>query len=296
MFEDVSCGWQRLSGPVIRPALARRVLLCCLATWLASGCGGPLLRADDIASGAGFTKNAVHGTRFTHLAYIAEGPDPQSPVWVYIEGDGIPWIGETIPSVDPTPRTLVALSLMVKGPRPAVFLGRPCYFGTAARAPCEPVWWTHRRFSEDVIASMVAAFRQLAADRGWGGRRINLVGFSGGGTLATLMAARLAGVCALITVASPLDIDEWAASRGYSPLVGSVNPARLPALRDTVRQLHLRGERDPIVAPGNGGEFRRRNPAAQFRVVANVDHGMAWVATWDVLFGDKSGTAIGGCP
>jgi pimeloyl-ACP methyl ester carboxylesterase len=142
---------------------------------------------------------------------------------------------------------------------------------------------------------MVAALRQLMAEHGWTGRVVNLVGFSGGGTLATLMAARMAGVCALITFASPLDIDEWAESRGYSPLAGSGNPAQFPPLAEGLRQLHLRGGHDRVVLPDNGSEFRRRNPAAHFRVIANVDHGLAWVAIWEELLREKQDPAVAGC-
>lgn len=230
-----------------------------------------------------------------HVAYIAEGSIARSPLWVYVEGDGVPWINETIPSDDPTPHTLVALRMMASGPRPAVYLGRPCYFGTAARVPCEPAWWTHRRFSPQITASMLAALGQIVAEKGWGGRQINLVGFSGGGTLATLMAARLDRVCALITLASPLDIDEWAASHGYSPLAGSENPASLPPLPGGVRQLHLRGTGDQIVAQDNGTEFRRRNSAAQFRIVENVGHGLTWVDVWKETLKAKAEPAIASC-
>ena len=280
---------------VVRPGLAGCLLLGAVATWLAGGCGGQRLRADDIAATAAFTRATLRGTEFVHVTYSAEGSGARAPLWVYIEGDGVPWIDEAIPASDPTPRTPVALAMMARGPRPAVFLGRPCYFGTADRVPCAPVWWTHRRFAPEVAASMVGALGRLVDERGWEGRPINLVGFSGGGTLATLMVARMNGVCALITVASPLDIDEWAGARGYSPLAGTENPASLPPLPGGIRQLHLRGAHDNVVTADNGAEFRRRNPAAQFRVVANVDHGPAWVAAWETLLIEKTDAAIADC-
>ena len=269
--------------------------LCTAAAMLACSCTGRHIVADDLAAAAAYTKVAVGGTQFTHVVYSAGGGAPHAPVWVYIEGDGVPWIDETMPARDPTPRALVALDLMAKGPRPAVHLGRPCYFGSAGDPPCGPVWWTHRRFGPEVVASMVAALRRLIDERGWRGRAINLVGFSGGGTLATLMASRLEGVCALVSIASPLDIDEWTVSRGFSPLVGSENPARLPPIDSNVRQLHLRGERDPIVPPDNGIEFRRKNPAARFRVVESVDHGPGWVAIWTSLVSEGSEAALRSC-
>jgi hypothetical protein len=295
MFESAANVRGHITTDVVCLTWARCLLLCAVAAWLACGCGGLRVRADEVAAAAAFARTTVRGTQFLHVAYSAEDAGSRAPIWVYIEGDGVPWINETVPSGDPTPGKLIALDMMAKGTRPAVYLGRPCYFGTADRGPCEPVWWTHRRFSPEVAVSMVAALRRLVAERGWMGRPINLVGFSGGGTLATLMAARMDGVCALITLASPLDIDEWTASRGYSPLAGSENPAQLPPLPGGLRQLHLRGERDQVVSPDNGNEFRRRNPAAQFRVIANVDHGAAWVAVWENLLKEKLDSVVADC-
>ncbi len=272
-----------------------RRIACTAVAVLACGCAGRYIVADDLASAAAFTKSTVRGTQFTHVAYSADGGGARAPVWVYIEGDGVPWIDETMPARDPTPRALVALGLMAKGPRPAVHLGRPCYFGTAGDPPCGPVWWTHRRFAPEVVASMIAALRRLIDSKGWRGRAINLVGFSGGGTLAALMASRLEGVCALVSIASPLDTDEWTVSRGFSPLAGSENPARQPPIHKNVRQLHLRGQKDRIVPPDNGLEFRRRNPAAEFRVIAGADHGPGWVAIWANIHSNETDAALRSC-
>lgn len=290
-----ACARKYAATATVRRRRARWLVCCIVAGWLASACGGSRVRADAIAAAAQFDRATVQGTQFAHLIYSAAAGDSSAPLWVYIEGDGVPWIDQTIPSRDPTPRALVALAMMTRGPGPAVYLGRPCYFGTAERSPCEPVWWTHRRFGPEVVSSMVSALDRIVDQKSWNHRPINLVGFSGGGTLATLMAARTKNVCALITVASPLDIDEWAASHDYSPLAGSGNPAVLPALRGGIRQLHLRGGRDKLVSQDNGIEFRRRNPAARFRVVANVDHGYAWVDVWDELLRRKTEPAIADC-
>jgi len=292
---DVLVAPRRAPGATAHSMRARCACLYVAMVLLTSGCGVLHRRADDVAAAAGFVRTMVEGTRFTHVAYSADGGSGQSPVWIYIEGDGVPWVDVTLPSRDPTPRTLVALELMKAGPRPAAYLGRPCYFGTAGAAPCEPVWWTHRRFDAEVVASMVAALRRLVEVNGWSGRTLNLAGFSGGGTLATLMVPRLTGVCALITIASPLDTDEWTASRGFSALAGSENPARMLPLNGDVGQLHLRGGQDRIVASNNGSEFLRKNPAAKFELVAGIDHGLAWAGIWPSLLQKSVKEAIGNC-
>ena len=78
-------------------------------------------------------------------------------------------------------------------------------------------------------------------------RQLRLVGYSGGGTLAALLAARRADVCQLITVASNLDIERWASHHKVSPLWGSENPASYGAALQHLPQYHLIGGDDQVV-------------------------------------------------
>jgi pimeloyl-ACP methyl ester carboxylesterase len=48
-------------------------------------------------------------------------------------------------------------------------------------------------------------------------RRIGLIGYSGGGALATLIAERRGDVAWLITIAANLDLAAWIRSRGIAP-------------------------------------------------------------------------------
>ncbi|MEO8137846.1 MAG: alpha/beta hydrolase, partial [Betaproteobacteria bacterium] len=110
-------------------------MLAILAGALAA-CAQPGSGPDALAANAGLVRIEVNGQAFRHLAYAGAADNEQGPVWVFIEGDGIPWIDETIPAVDPTPRAFVALAMMGEAPRPALYLGRPCYLGLAATPPC----------------------------------------------------------------------------------------------------------------------------------------------------------------
>jgi hypothetical protein len=266
-------------------AARMRAIACAFGVFssalVGGGCATRSPSADDIAAAAAFTKRIVAGQPFRHLTY-ATG-DGTGPLWIYIEGDGRPWLTEYVPAANPTPGILVALEAMTAGRRPALYLGRPCYFDGNVDPGCGPDTWTHRRFAPEVVASMAAALRTRIDAHGWAARRLVFVGFSGGGTLAALLAREFERTCALITMASPLDIDEWVRARGYSALDGSLNPAALPGLPEGIRQLHLRGELDTVVAADNGYAFKRRNPQAEFRTVKANRHGREWVATWRSL-------------
>jgi pimeloyl-ACP methyl ester carboxylesterase len=58
-----------------------------------------------------------------------------------------------------------------------------------------------------------------------GSTRLTLVGYSGGGTIAVLLAARRSDVAEVITVAANLDVGYWTQRDGLSPLTGSLDPA-----------------------------------------------------------------------
>lgn len=113
-------------------------------------------------------------------------------------------------ATDPGPRNPLMLKLMALDTAPAVYLGRPCYPGLSRQPPCNPALWTSGRYSPQVLASLARALQTLIRDTG--SRGIVLIGHSGGGTLAMLLAARVPDVRAVVTLAGNLDPDACAVS------------------------------------------------------------------------------------
>ena len=66
---------------------------------------------------------------------------------------------------------------------------------------------------------MVAALRSFLSVHPY--PHVVLIGYSGGGTLAWLMASRIPETTRVVTIAANLDIDEWTRIHGDSPLSGS---------------------------------------------------------------------------
>ena len=209
-------------------------------------------------------------------------PSSSGTLHVYIEHDGTPWIDRAHVSPDPTPRQPVALEWMAKDSGPRLWLGRPCYAQVAAAEPgCDPLVWTHHRYSAEVVRSMIAALRGFLAAHPF--HDVVLVGHSGGGTLAWLMAAQVAETSAVVTVAANLDIDLWARFHGYSLLAGSQNPALMPPLPARIREVHYAGGRDRNVPPAVLESFAAGHPAARIVVISDYDHECCWVARWPQL-------------
>ena len=162
---------------------------------------------------------------FTLLGLHRPAPrSSASPLHLYIEGDGRAWRSRRVPPMDPTPVDPVGLRLALEDRAAAVlYLARPCQFlEPGPQNRCDVRHWTYERYSEDVVRAYESAVGDYL-DRS-PARGIVIVGHSGGGVIAALLAARLPGVAGLITVASPLDIHGWIAHHRVSPLRGSLNP------------------------------------------------------------------------
>ena len=116
-----------------------------------------------------------------------------------------------------------------------------------------------------------------------------LVGYSGGGVLAVLIAERLDNVAAVITVGANLDTDAWTRHHGYLPLTGSLNPASSTA-EHRWPETHLYGARDRSCRVSTTDAYFARFPHAQRKVMDDYDHVCCWVEQWPTAVGQKLGT------
>jgi len=206
---------------------------------------------------------------------------PAPVLHVYIEGDGAAWPTPYNPPHDPTPLQPIGLALAAADPAPAVvYLGRPCqYLDTAQLADCAPTYWTERRFAPEVVAAYMTVLDRLKA--GSGARRLRLFGHSGGGVLATLLAARRTEVDRLVTVAAPLAVAEWTTWHRATPLRGSLDPAAV-ATTSLPPATHFVGGRDSIVPTGVVAAFAERS-GGRLREVPEFDHQCCWSRDWSRL-------------
>jgi len=208
-------------------------------------------------------------------------------VHIYIEGDGVAYSTPSSPSPDPTPITPTALLLARKDKATAVaYLGRPCQY--VKGAACSNENWTTGRFSPSVLKtenSMVDGAKAAA-----GARQIVLIGFSGGGAIAALLAEQRDDVSALVTVCGNLDHAEWTAMHHVTPLRGSLNPADNAARLSSLKQIHILGGADTNVTRQVTDAFvAKLGPDAPvtIRVVAGLPHGgKAWAEAWPGLLTD----------
>lgn len=258
-----------------------RLVLLCGVVSLVAACATPAERVDRRASAMGFSSVTLAGDGFRHRGYLADVRRRDRALHVYIEHDGSPWTESGAIADDPTPRAPLALELMALDSGPRLYLGRPCYFEARNDPRCTPAQWTDARYSEAVVQSMAAALRGVL--REYSVSNVVLVGHSGGGTLAWLVASRIPEVSKVVTIAANLDTDEWTRVHGYTPLRNSLNPALLPSLSTSITQIHYVGERDSSVPPAVARAFAARHTNARVLEVRDFDHTCCWERLWPKL-------------
>lgn len=241
--------------------------------------------ARKLAAQCGWQAQSITAGRFLLLS-LHPAPTRQAvdELAVFIEGDGLAWVGASTPSSDPTPRNPLALQLaLAEKRRTAAYLGRPCQYdpgGTSQR--CRVADWTQARYSAEIVAAMNAAIDHLKQT--FQARRIVLIGYSGGGTIAALLATRRHDVAMLITVAGLLDHAVWTQELRISPLTGSLNPADEWAQLRQMPQIHYVGGKDRQT-----GRLALRpaldHPSPRVRVIEmpDFDHDCCWVEAWPRL-------------
>jgi hypothetical protein len=254
------------------------------------GCANSTSRAHLFASRHGFHSAVLQGTQFQHQIFEIRGA-PIEALYVFIDGDGLPWTDAgTRIARDPTPHRLLALELATRTPHAVLYLGRPCYFRVQSGAPCGPDMWTDRRYSREVVDSMAAALNRFADGAGY--KKVILVGYSGGGTLAALMAPHVPATRMLVTIAANLDVAEWTRWHHYWSLDGSLDPASEPPLAAAIEQWHLIGGRDTNVPEAvNRRYFNGVSPDRIWRF-PEFDHACCWVKQWPQILARLDGADL----
>lgn len=246
------------------------------------GCASRPYRAFEVsAQERGLTVGQLEAGAYS-LRTFARSEDGASSarLHIYLDGDGRPFVTPRSVARDPTPVSPLVLDLLKADPAPALYLGRPCYHGL--QSGCDPRDWTVARYGPRVVDALAVAVARIAAERQV--RELVLIGYSGGGVLAVLVAERVPAVSAVMTVAANLDIDAWTRLHGFSPLEGSLNPATM-SLSSAIPALHLQGADDRNVPPASIQRYRSRASEAVFVTVPGFGHTCCWARDWPQWLG-----------
>jgi len=272
------------------------VLLTCMMMLALSGCGASLSNrfalADELAARDGLQKRTYYAAPFYVTAFLPQASSRAATGRIYIEGDGLAWLDKSTPSLNPTPLDPYALRLAQADKSAGIeriYLARPCqYSGWDGEGACPRKYWTSHRYAPEVVRSYAALIDRIKQERGW--QNIEFVGYSGGATLALLLAHGRDDVTALRSVAGNLDIDAHSRLHKVSMLPASLNPANKAQDYAALPQYHFVGGDDPIVPLPIAQSFLRKmgdSHCARIETLDGLTHGKGWIDLWPLLL-DKT--------
>jgi hypothetical protein len=261
-----------------------------LITVFVAGCSATsvfmprLSAADGFAAKTGFIKEYLKAGDFTLITYRKLGKASDS-ITIYIEGDGRAWDTKHRLSDDPTPLNPIALKLAAVDPADNVaYIARPGQYSLSGFPDCNSKYWSEFRFAPEVISSFNIAIDILKEKSA--AKYVGLVGYSGGGAIAVLVAAYREDIIALRTVAGNLNPDALSEYHHVSYLKNSMNPLDVVQKVAYIPQRHFVGARDkivPITITESFVKMEGGNDCVSITVVDGVLHNHGWQKRWGKL-------------
>lgn len=254
----------------------KKLLISVVFIILVTACATPAQRFKQTAFKYGFKSQLLNSELFNHQIYLSDAKMDGELLHVYLDGDGTPWERQRWVADDPTARNPLILRLMKQDKQAAILLGRPCYYGL--NKECENKYWTSHRYSREVVDSMAMALNTWISQHDF--KRLVLIGYSGGGAIAMLMADQIDNISAIVTLAANLDVAKWSEFHGYSTLKSSLNPTAEIAPNSAIKQIHFAGKDDAVVPAFIIKEFAAKQKNARYYELPGKDHACRWEENW----------------
>ena len=201
---------------------------------------------------------------------------------IYIEGDGLAWITSRKISHNPTPLHPIGYRLFDRDEDCSIYVARPCQYISFRN--CRSKYWTSHRFAKEVVESYLQALDKIK--KKFKIHKFVLIGYSGGGAIAALIAAQRKDVKCLVTVAGNLDPTKWVRLHFISALSGSLNPVDYASRLQSIPQIHFIGTDDrivPIDIAKSYLSFFQDRSRINLIEIPNTTHTKGWIELWPDL-------------
>ena len=215
--------------------------------------------------------------------WLSTQPKESDAVRIYIEGDGRAWVRRSRASSDPTPRNRLVHSLMLQDKKKdTAYIARPCQY--KKNNTCRPNLWTFNRYSADSVEAINQAINLIKESKSY--HSIELIGFSGGATIALLIAAQRDDIESVRTVAGNLDPAYTNTYHNVSAMPAALNPKNFANQLQSIPQWHFIGQSDPIIPPAVFdhylSEFKDKR-CIKSQIIKNAGHHTGWISEWQNL-------------
>lgn len=205
---------------------------------------------------------------------------------IYLEGDGRSFDANGQLSNNPTPHQPLALELALLDCRSNVlYIARPGQY--LSERKCHPKYWSSHRFSQAVVDATNEVIDEFKSSISKKEIKIELIGFSGGGGLALLVAAHRKDVFRIITVAGDLNHVAMSAYHKALPLTDSLNPINFAQKLKDIPQHHFVGKKDKVVPSSIAKSYLAANQDFESHQVfihsIEATHHKGWLQKWPEL-------------
>lgn len=242
-------------------------------------------KAQRLAGQTGFVSWSIPAQQFSLQSFHRKLKAADS-VRVYIEGDGRAWPSRSRAPANPTPsqHLVLQLALADTSHNNIFYLGRPCQWRAILADSCVPKYWQGARFSEAVVAAMNIALDQIKSKSH--AKKIELIGFSGGASVAILLASRRADIVSIRSVAGNLSSRWLNRHHRLSPLRQSLPVAAVAKQIRHIPQLHFYGSNDAIVPHALGLHYLsgiEGRHCIEINHIVGPGHNQGWLELWPKL-------------
>lgn len=252
-----------------------RLLIAGLIAASLTGCAGTV-NLHELSRGTKLAPETLKTPEHT-LQAMVPAAGAYKHMRVYIEGDGHAWATSSQPSTDPTPHKSLMANLAAADRTPAAYLARPCQFVMTPN--CSVATWTSDRFSSNIMVSMNAGLDAIKHQFGvdW----FELVGHSGGGAVALILAGMRDDVVQVQAIAGNVDPVYWTALQHLTPLNHPVTPLQYKERLKSIPQRLFVGSEDTIVPPAVAHEYASRLDGQCIEITTtSADHQNGYQAAW----------------
>lgn len=244
-----------------------------------------------IASQANLHKNLHHTSNFIITSYAVNKTnlDPNKPLFIYIEGDGCAWVSKYRLSNNPTPRDPLTLKLAALDPNHnIIYIARPCQFTPLnLDKNCESKYWSQARYSLPVVQSINQVIDNFKLTKQ---QPVHLIGYSGGATIAGIIASQRSDIASIRTIAGNLDHDAVSEFHQTTKLDESLNLIDFTKDINHIPQIHYIGRNDQIIPAYVIEKFtdkinqqHNKLNCSSHTVFNNLDHYHGWEQAWQNL-------------
>jgi hypothetical protein len=250
-----------------------------------SSCQNPALNNTPFSMGKlyDFKKTLVKGGDFWITTY-QKIENKSEPYVFYIEGDQSSFSDKYKISSNPTPKKQMFINLAAMDKRPnVVYIAMPCQYTPMELNPqCDSSYWTDKRMSEKSVAAINDVINKINSTN----QKFNLVGYSAGGSIAVLIAARNPMVKDIITIGAYLDSRAFTNYHNVPPMIGSLNPINYAKLISNIPQRHISGGKDIIAPPFIVDKYVEESSSfcVKQEIFPELNHNKGWNKIWEYIY------------